>query len=448
MANKYNMNTVSPLSKVPPQIFSNYKLAGGGNTIIAVGTAGVEWLNNGADEARKINTAARNVNAPIDQFSQISGAMRIRGVEQMAAIKSTEQLYSNLNNMLWGHNDQGLAQLHEYGFDIISNENGTVDATATIAKIAEDFPQMAPQVQSKLTDALKIDGNTIELLREGAQLKDLLAKSTLFGLTIDPELNIQLTELDQNTDELSAAWDGLKDKLSNIGYEILVSDGSVADGIGGVTDTLTYGPDNFAIMRTLGIISGNDSAKMRWAYNNTDFKKQLNWYEITMLNSGLMTDGFRKKYQDHIKLNDAEKINYQTENAGVISGLRPIKIESTPLTDLFNLGSGAEVETQTQTQNTWSNNRITEFGAEDPYSLSPSSSLAPDNNIGSIPTAESPIYTDSAGGFNANAIADVIATAMQNNRVQIELTLIDSRSGESLVIPTQGGSRIAHAMQM
>lgn len=448
MANRYNMNTISPLSKIPPQIFSNYKLVGGGNAIIAVGTAGVKWLNNGADEAHKINTAARNVNAPIDQFSQISGTMRIRGVEQMAAIKSTEQLYSNLNNMLWGDNDQGLAQLHEYGFDIISNENGTVDATATIAKIAEDFPQIAPKAQSKLTNALKIDGNTIELLREGVQLKDLLAKSTLLGLTIDPELNKQLTELDQNTDELSAAWDGLKDKLSNIGYEILVSDGSVADGIGGVTDTLTYGPDNFSIIRTLGIISGNDSAKMRWAYNNADFKKQLNWYEITMLNSGFMTDGFRKKYQDHIKPNDTEKINFQTENAGVISGLRPIKIESTPLTDLFNLGSGAEVETQTQMQNTWSNNRITEFGAEDPYSLSPSSSLAPDNNIGSIPTTESPIYTDSAGGVNANAIADVIATAMQNNRVQIELTLIDSRSGESLVIPAQGGSRIAHAMQM
>lgn len=89
-----------------------------------------------------------------------------------------------------------------------------------------------------------------------------------------------------------------------------------------------------------------------------------------------------------------------------------------------------------------------DINGQDPYSLSPSSSLAPDNNIGSIPTTESPIYTDSAGGFNANAIADAIATAMQNNRVQIELTLIDSRSGESLVIPAQGGSRIAHAMQM
>ncbi|CNH94592.1 putative bacteriophage coat protein [Yersinia pekkanenii] len=416
--------------------------------MINVGAAGVEWLDEGASEAYNINKAAQNVGAPIDQFSQVSGAMHIRGADKIAAIKSTERLYSNLNNMLWGQNVQGLAQLHKYGFDIISNENGTADVPATMAQIAEDFPQMAPKAQSILTNALNTDSNSIELLREGLQLKDLLAKSTLFGLTIDPELNARLAELESQTTELGAAWEGLKNKVSNFGYKILVTDNSLTNGIGGLTDLITRGPNNFSIMRSLGVINGNDSEKMNSAYNDDDFKRQLNWYEITMLNSGLMTDGFRKKYQDYNESKNAATVLYKAEDIGIISGLKPSQAELEPSTALFNLGLVPEVEAQTPTENTWSNNRVTDLNTPDPYSLWPLSSISAEGGVDTTAINISPIYTESAGGSNLSAIADVIATAMQNNRVQIELTLIDGRTGESSVIPAEGGGRITHAMQM
>ncbi|EKN6077507.1 chemotaxis protein [Yersinia enterocolitica] len=449
MANKYNASGVPSLSKIPPQIYSGYKLVGSPNMVVNAGIAGVEWLDEGSNEAQYINKAAQNVSAPIDQFSQISGALRIRGAEKIAAIKSTEQLYSNLNNMLWGQNVQGMAQLEEYGFDIISNENGTADVPATMMNIARDFPQMAPKAQSKLIETLGLDSNSIELLREGVRLNDLLTKASDFGLTIDPELNARLSELNSQTTELGVAWDGLKGKVSNFGYKIAVSDGSIADGIGGITDLLTRGPDNFSIMRTMGVISGDESEKMRWAYNNDDFKRQLNWYESIMLNSGFMTDGFRKKFQDYYHAKSAVQNSYKDIGSFLVH--KSSQTESNPLINSFNLGGEPHSDENIFDKDvsyTWSNNRLAESDGENPYSLLPSHSIYPDSNIVAPPASISPIYAEQMSDFNFTAIADVIATAMQNNRVQIELTLIDGRTGETSVVLGQGGGRITYAMAM
>ncbi len=141
--------------------------------------------------------------------------------------------------------------------------------------MAKEFPQMAPQDQHQLIHILRMDSNAIELLREGGQLTDLLAKSRQYGLTIDPQLNARLTELNIRTNELSMAWDGLKGKASNKLYDVLFSDGTIADGIGGLTDMITYGPDNFSIMRTLGVTQGIDTDKMRRGYNDADFISNL-----------------------------------------------------------------------------------------------------------------------------------------------------------------------------
>ncbi|CNG67619.1 hypothetical protein [Yersinia kristensenii] len=515
MADKYKIDGVPPLSKIPSRIYSGYKLAHGGEMLVNAGIAGAEWLDEGATEAQYINRAAQNVSAPIEQFSQVSGALRIRGAEKTAAIKSTEQLYSKLNDMQWERNVQGLTELNNYGFDIISNENGTVNVPETMVSIAKDFPQMAPKAQSKLIDILGLDSNTIELLREGVRLSDLLAKATHFGLTIDPELNAQLTELNKQTTELGVAWDGLKGKISNVGYKIAVSDGSIANGIGGLTDLLTHGPDNFSIMRFFDVINGDESEKMRWAYNNDDFKRQLNWYESTMLNSGFMTDGFRKKYQDYHTKNSGQKVY---KGIDFFPGFKLPQDELNPLTNSFNFGgesSSDEYIFNESVGDTWSKNRLINSNAKEHYSFRPSPSVLSENNMftahndsstvenvvshstdtsrsdniishyaGTLPDSDgitdpigvlprdnipntpmgispngsivagpvmgSPIYAESANGdnFNANVIADVIATAMQNNRVQIELTLIDGRTGETSVLLGQGGGRITYAMAM
>lgn len=233
------------------------------------------------------------------------------------------------------------------------------------------------------------------------------------------------------------AWDGLKGKASNKLYDVLFSDGTIADGIGGLTDMITYGPDNFSIMRTLGVTQGIDTDEMRRGYNDADFYQQLNFYEKAMLSAGLMTEGFRKKYQG----NNEEKNATSAVNAVAIStvAISTVAINSdipefNPGKDLFNFGA--------ETENTWKNNRLTDIHAEEP------SSDFGYNDIDINPVNPSLISPESAGDFNGNAIADVIATAMQNNRVQIELTLIDSRTGETSLIQAQGGARIAHAMEL
>ncbi|WP_145601745.1 chemotaxis protein [Yersinia frederiksenii] len=463
-SNAVSAGLESQEDKTSDRVKSIYKLTRRANLIYTASAEVASGLNRAAEQAHTVNTAARNVSAPISQFSQVSGAMRIRSAEENTSIKSTEQLYSKLNDMLWGHNEQGLAQLRNFGFDIISNKNGTADVPATMVNIASGFLQMDPKAQSILISTLGLDSNAIELLREGVRLKDLLAKSTRFGLMIDPELNTQLTELDRKTNELSVAWDGLKDKVSNKLYGILVSDGSIADGIGGVTDLMTYGLDSFAIMRTLGGISGEESDKMRSAYNDADFYRQLNRYEKEMLKLGLMTDGFRKKYQDYSEFKNAEPLVYKEVITNAIPGLTSSPPEPNPLTDIFNLGNKSNSDNNTfdlETENTWNNNRVRDLTVSDPYSLEPSITISPDGNL--VTSSEnispndnivsntaniSPIYSESVGGFNAGDIADVIATAMQNNRVQIELTLIDSRTGESSVLLGQGGGRISYAMAM
>ncbi|CNH59763.1 hypothetical protein [Yersinia mollaretii] len=450
MADKYKIDGVPPQNKIVNSLDKIELWRGRLNVPYAIASEALGIAINDAKQAAAIEDAAQNVSAPIDQFSQVIGAMRILGTEKIAAIKSTEQLYSTLNNMLWDRNEQGMAQLNNFGYDIISNKNGTADVPATLTNIARDFPQMAPKAQSKVIEALGgEESGAIELLREGVRLNDLLAKSTHYGLTIDPELNTQLTQLNRQINELGGAWEGLKQKVSNAGDRMLVSDGSVADGIGGLTDLLTYGVDNFAILRSFGVISGNDSEKMRWAYNEPDFNQKLNWYETMMLNSGLMTDGFRKKYQVYHESKNAEKVNYQAQDIGIIPALRPVKMEPNPLTDIFSLGPVAEVNSKISTQNTWRNNRVTDPNAPDPYSLwSPSAISLAGVDASGVSVNASPIDTESTGGVNLGAIADVIATAMQNNRVQIELTLIDGRTGETSVIPAQGGGRISYAMAM
>lgn len=450
MADKYKIDGVPPQNKIVNSLDKIELWRGRLNVPYAIASEVLGIAINDAKQAATIENAAQNVSAPIDQFSQVIGAMRILGTEKIAALNSTQQLYSTLNNMLWGRNEQGVTQLSDFGYDVISNENGTADMPAILTNIARDFPQMAPKAQSKLIEALGgEDSGAIELLREGVRLNDLLAKSTHYGLTIDPELNTQLTHLNRQTNELGMAWEGLKQKVSNAGDRMLVSDGSVADGIGGLTDLLTYGADNFAILRSFGVINGADSEKMRWAYNEPDFNQKLNWYETMMLNSGLMTDGFRKKYQAYHESKNTETINSQTQDIGVIPALRPVQMEPNPLTDLFNLGPVAEVDSQISTQNTWRNNRATDPNAPDPYSLwSPSAISLAGADASGVSVNASPIDTESTGGVNLRAIADVIATAMQNNRVQIELTLIDGRTGETSVIPAQGGGRISYAMAM
>ncbi|WP_145578102.1 chemotaxis protein [Yersinia alsatica] len=457
MANKNNIDGVPPLNdvaggeipaykkfsskikpilrKAPPQIFKGYKLFSKGNIAIAAGTMGMKWLNGEAEEAHEINTSAQNVGAPVKQFSHISGAMQIRGADRSTAIKSTEQLYNTFNNILWGKDIEAAELLQRYNIDIVKNENNTANVPKTMEKLAPIFKnKMEPQEQNTLINTLAGNNEGLELLREGLELKNLLSASSRFGLTVDPELIAKLEELRLRTTEFGAAVDGIQQKIADTVSDTFTFKNALANTIGGLTDLMTYGPDNVSIMHTLGLTSAYESEKLRHATDSNDFYQQLTLYERIVLDFGLITDGYERKYDAY----------YAPKNK--IS--KPV---SSDLKDIWN----------PDVDNTWSNNRSRDLVVPDSDSLESSTSISPDSNlvtssesispndnIVSDATNISPIYPESAGGFNSGDIADVIATAMQNNRVQIELTLIDSRSGETSMLLAQGGGRISYAMAM
>ncbi|EPO8471475.1 chemotaxis protein [Yersinia enterocolitica] len=419
---KYTSKVKPILRNVPSQAFNGYRLIRTGNIAIAAGAIGMHWLNGEADEAHEISTAAQDVGAPVDQFSYISGAMQIRGADRSTAIQSSEHLYRTFNNILLGKDKEATELLQKYNVDIAKNENNTVNLPKTMENLAPIFKnKMERQEQDTLINTLAGNSEGVGLLREGLEIKNLLSASSRFGLTVDPELIAKLQELRLRTTEFGAAVDGIKQKIADTVSDTLTFKNTLANTIGGLTDVMTYGPDNFSLMHTLGLTSGYESEKLRHAYDSNDFYQQLSLYEKIMLDFGLMTDGYERKYDEY----------YAPKN------MNPESVESR-----------SENSWDSEVENTWNHNRITDLNAPEPYSLLPSHSIYPDSNIVAPPASISPIYAEQMSDFNFTAIADVIATAMQNNRVQIELTLIDGRTGETSVVLGQGGGRITYAMAM
>lgn len=110
MADRYNADGVPPLGNIawldipaykrlPSLAMNSYKFYRGANLGYTVSSELLDLISDGVSEARIISDAAQSVGAPIDQFSTISGAMRIRGIENIEAIKSTQKLYKRLNDI-------------------------------------------------------------------------------------------------------------------------------------------------------------------------------------------------------------------------------------------------------------------------------------------------------------------------------------------------------------
>ena len=132
-------------------------------------------------------------------------------------------------------------------------------------------------------------------MREGVRMKALLAKSDELGLTVDPELNRQLSEVNGSMNELGAAWDGLKNRSKNSLFKGLLSDGSVKDGLEGVTDLFTNG-DFTGLSHALGFISSKDAGKLRRIQGDKALYNTLSRRERGAVDAGFMTDAVRKRY--------------------------------------------------------------------------------------------------------------------------------------------------------
>lgn len=288
---------------VPP-----LKMVGGITLGMGAAAAGiyktVTGMRDAGKSAQELSTSAQNAGLSIEKFTQLSGAMQILGIDAESAKQSVEGLYSIFNEAAQGRNNEALSLLNQIGVQIVRNKDGTADLVGTMRNLSKVFPSLSSQNQKKVSDLLGLDANSLRLLRTG-KFDELMNKSQQFGLTVPDGLNEDLTDINGAINEMGAAWEGLKQKTKGGFYGLLLSDGSVKDGIEGITDLLTHGPDNVAIMHALGVTRGDEAEQLRKGYNDPEFTKTLTVTEKTALDFGTMTDGLRQKFQAYYGPKDA-----------------------------------------------------------------------------------------------------------------------------------------------
>lgn len=259
-------------------------------------TAAAVGLERAAEGAYRLDVAAKNAGMRVDDFSRLSGGMQILGADAQSANGSVEGLFKTFNDALQGRNSGALGLLTQLGVQIEKTKNGTADVMKTFESLAKRFPSLSPETQKTVADMLGLDENTLALLRRAADLKELLAKSDKFGLTMDPELNDQLSDVNSALNEVSAAWDGLKAKVGNGLLSMLLSDGSVKDGLEGVSDFMANG-DTIGFNHMLGITRRDSAKTLREINGNQDFYNSLSWDEQGSVNVGYLTDNVKSNYE-------------------------------------------------------------------------------------------------------------------------------------------------------
>lgn len=260
-------------------------------------------------EAYNLDVSSKNAGMRVDDYSRLAGAMRILGADSESANASIDGMAKTLKEAASGANGQVLGALAQIGVQIQKNNDGSVDTLKTLQEIARVFPTLRPEQQKSVADALGLTPEMLALMREGERMKSLLAKSDEFGLTIDPELNQQLGDINGTMNELSASWDGLWQRSKNKSLTALLSDGSVKDGLEGVTDLFTNG-DFTGLSHALGFVSSDNAKKLRRIQGDKELYNSLSRRERGAVDGGFYTDAVSKRYDAKYRPGDlAEQLN-------------------------------------------------------------------------------------------------------------------------------------------
>lgn len=282
-----------------------FGLAGGAAYVAGKGIAALGGgMADAAHDAYGLQIAAENAGMSVKEFSQLSGAMRLLGSDSEAAQGSVEGLYKTFNDALQGRNSAALAIMNQINAPIVRKADGTADVLKTVEQLAKVMPKLSPQNQKTVADALGLDANGLQLLREGARLKELLAKSDEVGLTVDPKINGDLVTLNRNITEVSASWDGLKNRAKQKLAGGLLSDGSVNDGLNGVAHVMQNPTDPVAWNEALGNLRGNEGDWMRRARADKKYFDTLQPDDQLNLLTGQMNDSLRQKLRVQYGLGD------------------------------------------------------------------------------------------------------------------------------------------------
>lgn len=255
-------------------------------------------------QAYNLDVSAKNAGMRVDDFTRLSGAMRILGADSESANASIEGIFKAFNEAASGKNEGVMAAMAQIGAQIQKNSDGSVNTLKTLESIAKIFPTLRPEQQKSAADALGLTPELLALMRDGERMKKLLAKSDEFGLTVDPSLNQQLSEVNGTMNELSASWDGLWQRSKNKALKTILSDGSVKDGLEGVSDLFTNG-DFTGLSHALGFINSDDAAKLRRIQNDKALYNSLPRSERGQVDAGFMTDAVRKRYDANYRATDS-----------------------------------------------------------------------------------------------------------------------------------------------
>ncbi|WAT03211.1 hypothetical protein O1V64_00150 (plasmid) [Rouxiella badensis] len=232
----------------------------------------------------------------VKDFSQMAGAMRLLGTDSETAKNSIEGLYGTFNDGLQGRNNAVLAVMNQIHAVIYKNADGTANVLKTVESLADVLPRLSPQTQKTVTDALNLNADTLQLLREGAHLKGLLAESDAIGLTVDPKTTADLASFNRQLTEASAAWDGLKQRTVQKAAKGLLSDGSLRDTVSGFTDGATHN-DAAGWGHMLGENDGPyEAVALRRMKGDKKFLAEATPQERANVGIGRMNDDLRKKY--------------------------------------------------------------------------------------------------------------------------------------------------------
>lgn len=255
-------------------------------------------------EAYNLDVSAKNAGMRVAEFSRLAGAMQINGADSESARASIEGFAKALKEANSGSNQGMMGAFAMIGVEIQKNKDGSVDTLKTLQEIAKIFPTLRPEQQKSFADAVGFTPEMLALMREGGRLTELLTKSDKFGLTVDPALNQQLSEVNVTMNELSASWDGLWQRSKNKSLKTILSDGSVKDGLEGVTDLFTNG-DFTGLSHALGFINSDDAAKLRRIQNDKNLYNSLPRSERGQVDAGFMTDAVRKRYDANYRATDS-----------------------------------------------------------------------------------------------------------------------------------------------
>ena len=275
----------------------------------AIGYAGYQMISQVPEQAKKateVSTSAKNMGMSVEEGTRLTGTLIQKGSTEDDARQSFESLYSSLNDAVRGNNNELLATIRSIGGSIIQRKDGSVDLTKTLLSLEKAIQNIPENRNAELQSKLGLSPEVLALLREG-NLQGRLDKSDRMGHTRDDAVVEQLSKLDVALNNITAAYEGAKTKTGDAVAGALLSDGSVIDGLNGVEQILTYGPDNVALMQTMGFLHGNDSDILRTTYNTPELYGKLGMWDQSMVDFGIMTDDIRKNYEEWAKERESAK---------------------------------------------------------------------------------------------------------------------------------------------